>query len=116
MRKTILSTERVRTQLEFDKLELKRKMMSEMTRIEHHFDVDELKSGGWLIDVWVDQEKVDSVDHFLEMLLTPTDIEKVFNDFNQQALELEFDALESNLYGPQGIEAANQVANFFKLK
>ena len=46
MRKTILSTERVRTQLEFDKLELKRKMMSEMTRIEYHFDVDELKSGG----------------------------------------------------------------------
>ena len=106
MRKTILSTERVRTQLEFDKLELKRKMMSEMTRIEYHFDVDELKSGGWIIDVWVDQEQVNSIEH----------VEKVFNDFNQQALELEFDALDSYLNGPDGIDAANQVADFFKLK
>ena len=61
-------------------------------------------------------EQVNSIEHFMEVMLSPPDVEKVFNDFNQQALELEFDALDSYLNGPDGIDAANQVADFFKLK
>ena len=68
MQRAILEIKRIRTQLELNKFRIKQRLIYEAMGIEYHLELDELKSGGWVVDVWIDQRLVDSGEYFIVLL------------------------------------------------
>ena len=116
MQRAILNTERIRTQLELDKLRIKQRLINEATGVEHHLELDELKSGGWLVDVWIDQRLVDSGEYIMKMLFGTPNMEAYLQQYDRECADLDAAATEAKLGTDAGAEAQAMVAKFFNIK
>ena len=116
MQRAILEIKRIRTQLELDKFRIKQRLIYEAMGIEHHLELDELKSGGWVVDVWIDQRLVDSGEYFMKMVLSIPNMEACLQQYDRECAELDAADVEAKLGTDDAVEAQAMVAKFFNLK
>lgn len=116
MTKAILAEDRVKTKLELDKLILKAQMMSNLYGITHNVDVGDVSTGGYVVDVWVEQRDLDNGNYRFHMLSNMHRLPEVQLEYDRQCLELEMAAVDAMADTEDAAKAATQVAQFFGLK
>lgn len=114
MKKAILDTQRVNTQFDIDMLQAKNQIILEAAGIQHHLDVEAIVGGGYVVTIWVDDAIVESGEYIVRMLDGLERIERACRVLERTMLEQRrIAAVDEMLNSPEGLAAANQVADFF---
>ena len=118
MKKAVLATQRLESQFEIDCMKLKHKLMNELFGIQHNVEIDELKGGGWVATVWIDNQLVTSgkyTDIMLDGIISGK-LADTLAVFDRQVTELEnANRADAALNSAAGQAAADMVNKFFTL-
>lgn len=118
MKRAILATQRLESQFEIDCLKIKHRIMDRLFGVSHNVDIDELKNGGWVATVWVDDEMVMSGKYADLMLNSLIDGKLVdaLEEYDREVIDLEkANRADASLNSAAGQAAADMVNKFFKL-
>lgn len=116
MKKAVLSTLRFDNLFDVEMIKLKNEVIKEAAGITHFTDVEEIKTGGYVVTVWVDDEIVESGEYALKMLNGLARIEAACQVLEQSLRSMKsISDADAMLNTAAGRAAEEQVKKFFNM-